>query len=623
MTTGNHRNSVREAVCAVGKAAMAAERFLQRFGFPLFLVFALAYYALYYNAGLVLSGEAGSNALIAMRINEGWLPIRDMFIGYNIGWFLPLSGIYALFGPHLLLTKIFFLALCVITGAAGYLLVRRVTGRSAPAVLAGVFMILMPGAFFRNYMGFIGVLSASALVFGLVLDHPTRAKRILWMAYCGAVLSLCFLIRIEPMWLVGVVFLGLVVLYPFRRGQSALRRAGNLLPGLVAMAAAFAMVHAPVVIATERAGYGKEFRGQYESMYHMILWELRHEMEKWKPSAGLPRPRDVKAVHASIVPVVTGAPAASAMEAQAAVPAGPAPPADTYRGDRRQRPDVRDILEWKGAPFFALAMYFPLLSAPVFAVLGAWMFFFGGRRGLAAEQSTGLALLAVTGCALALFPQYFFFRPDSVHLAEFMVPYYAAAAIALACSVHILTTSGTVPGRGIGMVCALVAALQFVLPFNGLFGREGSGSIRIARGKSVLFTAENGTAFRISPAEQPVWEGLRDTILAHSRPGGYVVTFPYVPLLNVITNRPSYQRRLYVDNATADPAFFEETISQFAQFAPEVVVIDNRKINNTEESRFRNWAAPVDQYLRKNYQSAGIFGERFEVFVKADTLHAR
>ena len=86
------------------------EVFLSKRGLWVLLVFAVIYYALYYNAHLTLTGEAGSNVLIAQRINEGWRPIKDMFIGYNLMWFYPLSWIFDFTGPHLLASRIYFMA---------------------------------------------------------------------------------------------------------------------------------------------------------------------------------------------------------------------------------------------------------------------------------------------------------------------------------------------------------------------------------------------------------------------------------------------------------------------------------------------------------------------------------
>jgi hypothetical protein len=93
--------------------AARVESWLGRYGAWALAGFALIYYGLYYNCDLPLTGEAGSNALIAQRIREGWLPIKDMFVGYNLMWFYPLAGIFEITGPHLLATRIFFLCLSV------------------------------------------------------------------------------------------------------------------------------------------------------------------------------------------------------------------------------------------------------------------------------------------------------------------------------------------------------------------------------------------------------------------------------------------------------------------------------------------------------------------------------
>jgi hypothetical protein len=175
------------------RACVAAEGFLARRGFWLLAAFAVVYYALYFDTGLQLTGEQGSNALIAMRILDGERPIADMFIGYNLLWFYPLVGIFALLGPHWLAMRIYFLVLAAVTALLGYALVRRVTGLAWAALLTGLFMVLMPGAIFRNYLGFIGILAATVLLRGYVLPAATPAKQIGWMALAGAGLAVCFL----------------------------------------------------------------------------------------------------------------------------------------------------------------------------------------------------------------------------------------------------------------------------------------------------------------------------------------------------------------------------------------------------------------------------------------------
>ena len=115
-------------------------------------------------------------------------------------------------------------------------------------------------------------------------------------------------------------------------------------------------------------------------------------------------------------------------------------------------------------------------------------------------------------------------------------------------------------------------------------------------------------------------EGLRDSLLRHSEPGDWLVTYPYVPVLNILAERPSYQRKLYVDNATESPNFPYLAIAEFDQKRPAVVVINNRDINKTEFSRFKNWATPFYDHIAVNYVLAGTYLKEIEVFVRPDRI---
>jgi hypothetical protein len=160
--------------------------------------------------------------------------------------------------------------------------------------------------------------------------------------------------------------------------------------------------------------------------------------------------------------------------------------------------------------------------------------------------------------------------------------------------------------------------LQVIVAFNSLYGREGSGSIRLARGRTAMFHAPGGIDFRVKPAELRDWEGLRDALLRHSQPGDFLITYPYVPLLNIMAQRPSYQFKLYVDNATESANFSAQAIADFEKNKPALVVINNRDINKTEISRFKNWAAPFYQHIANKYVLAGTYFGRIEVFVRPD-----
>ena len=584
------------------------EVFLQRRGFALLVLFGLLYYGAYYNAGLVLTGEGGSNALLASRILEGWRPIVDMFVGYNLLWFYPIAGLFKITGPHMLAMQIFFMVLSLITGGLGFHLVKKTTGQAWLAVLAGGLMILMPGAMFRNYMGFIGTLASFALVFAYIVPATNQLRQCLWMAFCGAALSICFLIRIEPSLLLAVLWIGLVVLYPLGFRGAFLGRLKVVLIGTFLAVVAFSAVHAPFVVHAHQRGFGREFLNQYVQFFGLFQWELKKEIQKARSAVRLEftQPTGSATLKAGLpLPVATVTVASQDSES-----AG--------RDGRRGRPDLSALIQWKGSPFFTLSIFFPVLVSALSCLVGALLFLFGIAQGHERARFLGLLLLTTTGAALSLFPQYFFFRPDSVHLAEFMVPFYPALACAAFSGWWIFQNFKIPIGRVCGLVLPILCVLQVIVAFNSLYGREGSGSIRLARGKTAMFHAPGGIDFRVKPAELGDWEGLRDALLRYTQPGDFLITYPYVPILNIMAQRPSYQFKLYVDNATESANFSAHAIADFEKNKPAIVVINNRDINQTEISRFKNWAAPFYQHIANKYVLAGTYFGRIEVFVRPD-----
>ena len=602
---GNRENHKFEVLKAFPSTV---EAFLQRWGFALLVLFGLLYYGAYCNTGLVLSGEGGSNALLASRILEGWRPIVDMFVGYNLLWFYPIAGLFKITGPHMLAMQIFFMCLSLITGALGFHLVKKTTGQAWLALLAGGLMILMPGAMFRNYMGFIGALASFALVFGYVVPASTHLRQCLWMAFCGAALSVCFLIRIEPSLLLSVVWIGLAVLYPMGIRGEFFGRLKVVLVGTALATIAFAVVHAPFVVHAHQRGFGREFLNQYVQFFGLFQWELKKEIQKARGAVHLEfaHPEGSATLKAGLpLPVAT-----VTVVSQDSESAG--------RDGRRGRPDLNELIKWKGSPFFTLSIYFPVLASATSVLGGALLFLFGIARGRERARFFGLLLLTTTGAALSLFPQYFFFRPDSVHLAEFMVPFYPALACAAFAGWWVFQNFKAHTARVIGLVLPVLCTFQVIVAFNSLYGREGSGSIRLARGRTAMFHAPGGIDFRVKPAELRDWEGLRDALLRHSMPGDYLITFPYVPILNIMAQRPSYQFKLYVDNATESENFSKNAIADFEKNKPALVVINNRDINKTEISRFKKWAAPFYQHIANKYVLAGTYFGRIEVFVRPD-----
>ncbi len=82
----------------------------------------------------------------------------------------------------------------------------------------------------------------------------------------------------------------------------------------------------------------------------------------------------------------------------------------------------------------------------------------------------------------------------------------------------------------------------------------------------------------------------------------YVVCYPYLPGVNFITARPTFQNNLYIDNIVQSPDWQEVEIAKIQQYRPAVIIIDDWKINGTEESRFSNWAALMTKFIESRYR---------------------
>jgi hypothetical protein len=128
---------------------------------------------------------------------------------------------------------------------------------------------------------------------------------------------------------------------------------------------------------------------------------------------------------------------------------------------------------------------------------------------------------------------------------------------------------------------------------------DGSGSIASSRRRHLEFTASNGVRVKLNPQEIARDTMLRDTILNHSKPGDYVICYPYFPMVNFMTDRPSYEYNLYADNAIAPERFFEKAKANFELHHPAVIVIGTGKVNDTESSRFPNWASKTYAYIKE------------------------
>ncbi len=554
---------------------------------PLLIVIAaISYYGSYLRFWFNPHDEGGTAALVAMRLMAGEAPVRDVDLGYNVGWFWPIVMLFKVTGVNFLVMRAYFFALSTITALLGWTIVRRLTRNEWLAFVVGLILVVFPGSQFKNYNPLFCVanmLCVLNVALGSGVSTPVFWRR---LGLGGLVLGLTLLVRIDLGYLVAMLWLGLLALRLF---DSRLKIGARFVDVIVALAILFAGVvvtQTPAVLAARAGGYEKEFGGQYLAWVNYITAQAR-----------------------TVTGVQKSAPVAKK-------PASAATASPIAKADRRTLPRM----DWKTASssheadnkvLFLLTYAPPLLYALALAwalwnVLGAMI-----RRSFTLDQPATLVLLALVA-SMASFPQFFFFRPDRPHLSEFMPGYL----IAMASAVVLI---------GARWRWLLVAMLVVQGGFYGWYALDhySAGTIAartaIKKNKRQLFNGANGVHVIVhKEKDYPELEGVRKTVVEHSKPGEWLVCYPYQPGYNVMADRPTYEREMYQDNATAPRGWARQAIARIEEKKPAVVVIDNRAINKLESSRFSVWAAPVYEHLRAHYEVSATF-DAVEVFTRPAT----
>ncbi len=581
------------------KRALMIDRSLAAWGPLLLLILAVGYYGAYLNNGLNLGGEGGTTAVIAIRLLEGQRPIVDTFLGYNVLWFYPITWLFKITGPDYLAMRVFFFALCFCSALLAFLTVRKITGSGLLALGTGVMLVLIPGMLFRNYMGLMGVANQWALASAFLLPVAGYRQRVHLIGVAGLVLGLTFLIRVEIGLFMSLIVAGLLLLNVFKPGRSLVVGLKESLVGGFLGLFAIVLVHLPFAWDAHARGYAPQFYGQYTSFVGLLKWELQKQIEPM--FAKTPAPQRVKEADNTTAE-------AKKTETVSATP---------ETGGRRQRPELHEIFSGPKPrdQFFAAAIYLPVIVS-VGMVMGATFTFFGAwLRGSEKLWNESLIVLVLTGCSLTLFPSYFFFRPDTPHISEFMVPFLPAIVVT---SFLLLRSAQRRAGYLAGFFALAVCVLQIWIHFGHAWPKESAGTIAARKHGPAEFIGLNNVRVRLRPEHADALKGLQSAIVDNSSPKDWVVCFPYSPTINFMTNRPSYLWDLYTDNTMAGSDFDSFHIALLKRNKPAAVVIDDRAINNNEASRFPNWAPQFYAYLKENYRFGGEYLGN-EVFLRKET----
>jgi len=563
---------------------------------------ALAYYGSYLRYWFNPHDEGGTVCLIAQRLMQGERPWADVVLGYNAGWFYPIVGLFHLTGVNYLAARAFFFALSTITALLGCGIVTRVSGSRWLGLAVGLVLVVLPGSQFKNYIPLAEAANTACLIHLIHVAPALRRKWFTAISLGGAVLGLTALVRVEIAIFFAIIWALLLLLVLLDKRLALAQRSARLLGGAALLAAVVIAVHVPPYIYFRGLGVESHLVGQVPNWLQALRSGLQDQVGAATNAISLPPP----------------APVAVAEAASATPP--PAPIID--RSTLRRRP-ISDIWNHVGLRnrLLAFLTYAPFAGFGVFFLGGVFGF---ARRVWRREFTLGerpMKWLLLIGGSLSTFPQFFFFRPDRPHLSEFMPGYILAMAGCTA----LLWPRGEKRSRPQTLVATTLAA--FFLAHLAVFAffafqHPSAGTIASRFGRETKFVGDNGVRVRDFKRQATTHTTIRDTILAHARPEDFVVCFPYNPGYNLMANRRTYVRNVYVDNATHDPDWAAQTMRDFEEKRPAVIIIDDRAINGTPASRFTRWAAPVYDYVKIHYARVAEIqapGGRIEIYAKSFT----
>lgn len=566
---------------------------------------AACYFGSYVRYGIGFRDEGQTVALIAQRLLNGETPLKDVTLSYNVLWFYPVVALYKIFGVSYVLLRGYCLALSTVTAVLGFLLVEKTTRRPWIAFLVALVLVFIPGSPFKNYIPLLAVANTLCLLH--VALAPVGSRESLWKTLIGgAVLGLSFLIRIDIAILFNVIWLGLLGLRLIFGSAPMAARLAVSLGGIVLLAGTAAAVHVPFVIDAQRRGFLTEFAGEYEEKARMFTGPVQQLLKPRPPV----KPKLVQST----------SPVSSAPDVASQSPVAPAPTSSTSpKADKKtlQRVSLKDLgKEGQNAGgAFLFLTYAPVITVLIFLGWGLAASVRGLRASDSEEQRRGLAVLVLMGGALTTFPQFFFFRPDIPHLSEFMPGFLTASAAAAG-----LLWMNARSWRNWRAVFTLFLVAHTAVYVWRVLPDRWAGTWTIRSKRTKFFTAENGVNVFVSSRELTGLTAIQKFLREHApNPTDYIVAYPYSPGINLLANRPTYERNVYVDNAMRTTNWDDEAIARFEKYQPAVIVLSDWDINGSDASRFSVWATKAKTWIQSNYVHQGTYiagSDAFEIYTR-------
>jgi hypothetical protein len=537
---------------------------------------AAIYYGSFYNYSFNLADE-GSVALITERLANGETPYLDIEIGYGILWYLPIVLLFKVFGTEFYLIRLYFLAIGFASALLAYGVMVRLTGNRVIAFAVALVILLFPGVTYQTYIPFLVI---SGLYVLLLYDVRTLRPTVpAWVALTcsGVYLAAAYLIRPDIATAFTVLIGGYHVLLAVReaiqdRGAGAIR---GLSCRLLAITGVAILVTLPFVFEAKERGFLDDLMQRYWIYAEQLILKSAERLARGSPA-------DTSSTVA-LLPRL--------------------PPQALFWPDHRG---------------FAFLTYAPVISVAsiLLFLAGDFLRRVGSGAALSAFIADRTYLLVLSGAALSTFPQFFIWRPDLDHLCGF----FPGFALLLAYSLFLLWRASKVATNRVRRRATFGLLGVFLTTYVVIFAVHFDG-LNLRHDRDFRLRLDKGIDVNVTWLEFQTITQLHSAVTRATQPGDYVLCFPYCPGINFITDRPTFQHFLYVDEGVlrANPGWIDDMKAQIVARKPKVIVIQNWAVNGTELSRFQNWARPLYTYVTEAYART-LELRRFEVFVLKDTI---
>ncbi len=551
---------------------------------------AVAYFGQYYDHGFNV-GDEGSVVLITERLLAGERPYLDVELGYGLLWFYPLALLFKMTGVSFIATRIYFLLLALVTSLLALLAIRKQTGSSSLAAAVALLILAFPGTLHKTYIPLIVVANICCLP---LLGNDRRVLDRSEILTAGLVAAVSYHIRPDlglSAALVLVTILTIQALIGPSDKWQRLRQMGRM---AVWFGVAALVPTAPLLLIARHQGFTEAFLD--------LLWQPVLSLLEIVGNIGS---RGI-----DLFDLVSRTQVAWAAPVQA-----PESPPSPDVGIPLARIPLTAVWQGPGRDL-AILTYLPLLTLALIAGCIGYRMIRGVARGQSSAVRDALGVAAALGLAYSAYPQFFLFRPDAAHLSQFMPGYVVLVGICLG---RWLLPMPADRARASPTLLARWAAVGVGILHLGFYAwfalhQPSTGTIAMARGRTERFHGANGVDVAVRPGQWKLLTRVTRVVEESTSDGDVVLCFPYCPGFNVVTRRPTFMRRLYVDDGMLilEPGWQQRTIEWIEIGQAPLIIIQDWAPNGTDISRFKNWATEVMAHLAASYELVDrVGGTRF------------